>query len=316
MDIDYAIRKDEPPSITEASTPEAIALYEKWERFNCLSVMFIKTKICASIRGSVDQHEKVKDLLKANDEQFASSDKALASILIMQLSSLRQTEIKGVRDYIMRMRDIAAQLKALESFLVHFILCTLPQQYVPFKISYNTHKEKWSINELMTMCVQEEGRLSIEEGEKVNLATFSSSKKKKYHIKEKEKGMILVNQVIKKESKYFFYKKKGHMKKDCIKFKAWLEKKEKTFYVLNFARNLISVSRLVPFGYSFKFSDAGFSIFKKSEVIGSGILSDNLFHLGLQNDTTHNSMHTSLKRCIMNKDSSMLWHQRLGHISI
>ncbi|KAL8150856.1 hypothetical protein V2J09_020664 [Rumex salicifolius] len=230
MDINYAIRKEEPASITEASTPEAIALYEKWERSNRLSVMFIKTKISASIRGSVDQHEKVKDLIKAIDEQFASSDKALASTLIMQFSSLRHTEIKGVRDYIMHMRDIAAQLKALEvtmseSFLVHFILCTLPQQYAPFKISYNTHKDKWSINELMTMCVQEEGRLSMKEGEKVNLATVSSSKKKKDHIKEKEKGKIPVNQVIKKESKCFFCKKKGHMKKDCIKFKAWLEKK-------------------------------------------------------------------------------------------
>ena len=52
-----------------------------------------------------------------------------------------------------------------ESFLVHFILNTLPQQYGPFKISYSTHKNKWSINELLTMCVQEEGRLKMELGE-------------------------------------------------------------------------------------------------------------------------------------------------------
>ena len=54
----------------------------------------------------------------------------------------------------MRMRNIVDQLKALEvtmldSFLVHYILCALPVQYAPFKISYNTH------NELLTMCVQE-----------------------------------------------------------------------------------------------------------------------------------------------------------------
>lgn len=192
MDIDYAIRKDEPPSITENSSPDAVDLYEKWEQSNRLSVMFIKTHISASIRGSVIQHSKVKDLLQAIDEQFASSDKALASTLIMKFSSMRHTEVKGVRDYIMRMRDIAAQLQTLEvtmseSFLVHFILCTLPQQYAPFKISYNTHKDKWSINELMTMCAQEEGRLLMEEGEKVNLTTTSFSKKKKDHIKEKEK---------------------------------------------------------------------------------------------------------------------------------
>ncbi|RVW78971.1 hypothetical protein CK203_052353 [Vitis vinifera] len=95
---------------------------------------------------SVNQHNNVKALLKAIDEQFVTSDKAL---------------------HIMQRRDIAAQLKTLEvemsdSFLVHFILNILPQQYGPFKISYNTHKDKWSINELLTMCVQEEGRLKME----------------------------------------------------------------------------------------------------------------------------------------------------------
>ena len=70
----------------------------------------------------------------------------------------------------MKMRNIAAQLKNLEiemfeSFLVHYILNTLPKQYRPFKISYNTPKDKWSINELMTMCVQDEGRLIMELGE-------------------------------------------------------------------------------------------------------------------------------------------------------
>ena len=70
----------------------------------------------------------------------------------------------------MQMRAIAAQLKKLridmsESFLMHFILNTLPHQYGPFKISYNTYKDKWLINELMTMCVQEEKRLVMELGE-------------------------------------------------------------------------------------------------------------------------------------------------------
>ncbi|KAL6315435.1 hypothetical protein AAG906_000550 [Vitis piasezkii] len=118
------------------------------------------TKISAGIRGSIEQHENVRELLKAIDEQFVTSNKALASTLIMKFTSLKLTD-----------EDIVAQLKKLEvemseSFLVHFILNTLPLQDGPFKISYNTHKDKWSINELMTMCVQEEGRLLMEQGER------------------------------------------------------------------------------------------------------------------------------------------------------
>ncbi|XP_072970052.1 uncharacterized protein [Typha angustifolia] len=101
LDIDYAIRKDEPPAITATSSSADIALYERWERSNRLSV-------------------------------FITSEKALASTLIMEFSSLRLTNVKGVREHIMQMRDIAAQFKKLEvemseTFLVHYILNTLPQ---------------------------------------------------------------------------------------------------------------------------------------------------------------------------------------------
>ena len=166
-DLDYAIRHDEPLRITDASSTADKALYERWERSNRLSTIFIKDKILTGIRGSVNQHNDVRALLKAIDEQFETSNKALASTLIMEFSSKKLTTIHGVREHIMRIRDIVAQLKTLEvemseSFLVHYILNTLPQPYNPFKISYNTHKAKWSINELMTMCVQKEGRLLME----------------------------------------------------------------------------------------------------------------------------------------------------------
>ena len=58
-----------------------------------------------------------------------------------------------------------------ESFLVHYILNTLPPQYGPFKISYNTHKDKWSIDDLLTMCDQEEGRLVLEIEESALMVT-------------------------------------------------------------------------------------------------------------------------------------------------
>ena len=53
MDIDCAIRKDKLDPIIETSIAEAVCLYDKWERSNRLSMMFIKTKISAGIRGSV-----------------------------------------------------------------------------------------------------------------------------------------------------------------------------------------------------------------------------------------------------------------------
>ena len=69
---------------------------------------------------------------------------------------------------------------------------------------------------------------------------------------------------------------------------------------------------------TFNFIDSGFRLSNKSKVIGHGALFDGLFHIQLHNDATYNSMHVTagLKRCVRNEESSMLWHRRLGHISI
>ncbi|RVW51340.1 hypothetical protein CK203_075508 [Vitis vinifera] len=189
--------------------------------------MFIKTKISYGIHGSIDQHDNVKALLKAIDEKFVTSNKALVNTLIMKFSFLRLTNVSSVREHIMQIRDIAAQLKTLEvemsnSFFVHFILNTLPQQYGPFKISYNTHKDKWLINELLTMCVQEEGMLKMKLGES---ALMAMERKDHYQAKKKGKSKILSQSGIKKTNRCFFCKKKGHMKKGCTKFQKCLEKK-------------------------------------------------------------------------------------------
>ena len=56
---------------------------------------------------------------------------------------------------------------------------------------------------------------------------------------------------------------------------------ERTFYVPSFSRNLISVSRLVPLGFSFTFQDSVFNLFYESNHIGTGILADGLYRISL-----------------------------------
>ena len=63
----------------------------------------------------------------------------------------------------------------------------------------------------------------MEEGEKVHFTLLGSSKKKK--AKNKGKGKFKPTSDIKKESKCFFCKKKGHMNKDCLKNREWFARK-------------------------------------------------------------------------------------------
>ena len=90
---------------------------------------------------------------------------------------------------------------------------------------------------------------------------------------------------------------------------------EKTFYVSSFYRKLILVSTLIPFGIFYNFSDTGFNFLIKSEVIRLGTFYDGLYSVQLEDNNAYNSLSLTvgIKR---NEESSLLWHQRLGHISI
>jgi len=103
---------------------------------------------------------------------------------------------------------------------------------------YSTHKKKWSVNELLTLCFQEEGRLNQKRIENEHLAT----QEKKPDKKGKSKTKAPFNQVNKGVVKYFFSKKKGYMNKNCPKFKAWLEKKGNLISLMCYESNMVHVS--------------------------------------------------------------------------
>ncbi|GMP84215.1 hypothetical protein CsSME_00037831 [Camellia sinensis var. sinensis] len=230
MDLDLALRVDEAPEPTDKSSAVEKSAYNKWERSNRLSLMLIKSHISQSIRGSIPPSDKVKNYMRAIEEQFVSSDKALESTLMNKLSGMKHNNSRSVREHILEMRDIVARLNSLEieiskSFLVNFILNSLHVEYGAFQISYSTQKEKWSINELLTMCVQEEERLKRGKVESAHLATHKGGqwKKGKGDQKWKKLGKVPLKNHGHKDA-CFFCKKKGHMKKDCPKYKKWLEK--------------------------------------------------------------------------------------------
>ena len=61
---------------------------------------------------------------------------------------------------------------------MHLVLISLPAQFSQFKVSYNCLKDSWSLNELISHCVQEEERLKQDSTESAHLASTSKDKKK------------------------------------------------------------------------------------------------------------------------------------------
>ena len=80
--------------------------------------------------------------------------------------------------------------------------------------------------------------------------------------------------------------------------------------------NIVSGSRLIRDGYSFKSENNGCSIYMRDMFYGHAPLVNGLFLMNLEHDVTHiHSVNT--KRCKVDNDSpTYLWHCRLGHIGV
>ena len=81
----------------------------------------------------------------------------------------------------MEMPYIASKLKALtlelsEDLLIHLVFISLSPQFSQFQVSYNCQKEKWSLNKLISFCVQEEERLKQNKNESTHLASTCKEK--------------------------------------------------------------------------------------------------------------------------------------------
>ncbi|KAL6328290.1 hypothetical protein AAG906_034433 [Vitis piasezkii] len=102
-----------------------------------------------------------------------------------------------------------------ENFLVQFIINSLPSQYAPFQMGYNTIKDKWNVHELHNMLIQEEASLKKQGDHSINLMGLHKFNVSSTQVHKKEH----------KNDKCHFYKKPGHYQKDCLKGNAWFKKK-------------------------------------------------------------------------------------------
>ncbi|XP_060182128.1 uncharacterized protein LOC132611768 [Lycium barbarum] len=164
MDLDLALLKEKPAAITDTSNEDEKFFHKAWEGSNRLSLMFMRMIIANNIKSTIPQTESTREYLKFVEERFRSADKSLAGTLMAELTTMKFDGSRSMQNHIIEMTNIAARLRTLgmkvdDSFLVQFILNSLPHEYGPFQINYNTIKDKWDVSELSSMLTQEESRL-------------------------------------------------------------------------------------------------------------------------------------------------------------
>jgi hypothetical protein len=148
--------------------------------------MVIKSSIVEAIRGAIPENTTAIEYLRKVESQFTGSSKAYISTLIKRLVTEKYNDGGGIREHILRMSNMASKLKPMNmelpiEFLVHLDFTSLPREYDSFEVNYNLHIEKWDIEKLIAICVQEEERLKGSYGDSVN--HVKQDKKRSYHEK-------------------------------------------------------------------------------------------------------------------------------------
>ncbi|KAJ9564656.1 hypothetical protein OSB04_000622 [Centaurea solstitialis] len=291
MDLDHALRMERPISTTENPNTDKI---EKWDRSNRMCLMIMKHSIPSTFRGSITEGTNAKNFLKEIEQFFTKNAKTEASNTLMKLVTMRYKEKGNIREYIMEMSNLNGKLKELklelsDDLLVHLILISLPAQFGQFVVSYNTQKDKWTLNELMSHLVQEEERLKRDKTESAHLASTSQDKKKK-RAKGTAENVPKQKKHKKQDKEFtcFFCKKAGHIKKECPKYAAWREKHGKYLTFVCTEVNLAFVS-------------------EDTWWVDSGATAH------INNEVLHSVAKGNKRK--LNEDSAILWHKRLGHIS-
>ncbi|CAL9001731.1 unnamed protein product [Prunus brigantina] len=270
MDYDIALKWDALQEPAADATADVKRKYERWEKANRMATLIMLKTMTPSLRGSIPRSDCAKDFLVSIGQKFKESEKGEKGVLLNKLTEMKYDGRGCVRAHIMNMADIENKLKGLnmtidDDMMVHFALNSLPKEFKTLKSSYVAQKESWTLNDLITISVQEENNIIMEMGQKtVNMVQdyrVKQSKEKKGNFAEKkgnfaEKKGNFAEKKDKENTKMkegkptglkcYFCRKFGHMKRNCTRYQRWLEKQKNKGKIENvlvcFESNLIDVS--------------------------------------------------------------------------
>jgi hypothetical protein len=148
---------------------------QKWVNANKKCMAFIKNIIENVIVGSITKCASAGEFLEKIKGQFTVSSKIYATQLLKQMVIEKYTiGGHGIREYILRMSNMAAKLKPMDAdlelkptLLVHLVMASLPKEFENFVIN-NMSPDKWDIEKTIAMCVQEDDRLKASNGGSIN----------------------------------------------------------------------------------------------------------------------------------------------------
>ncbi|XP_024190414.1 uncharacterized protein LOC112194404 [Rosa chinensis] len=140
QNMDLCLTEDEPEKLTSESSDEEKKYFKEWHKANKMAKNVIRTTMSDTVRGSIEEPDLAMDFLYAIHDMYGESDKAEAARLAMEFNDLKYTGTGKVREHIMKLIEINAQLRDLnmgvtDDYVVHTALHSLPNSFSQLRTS-------------------------------------------------------------------------------------------------------------------------------------------------------------------------------------
>ncbi|XP_043693170.1 uncharacterized protein LOC122643627 [Telopea speciosissima] len=327
-DLDLCLREPKPADLTPANTWAEKTELEKWETANRKCLKVIKHAIPETMKDSITMKVTATEYLEAIRVKFESSKKAQSGDLMSKLTTTKFDGNDSTREHLLGLVALGNKIRELEinfddDFLVTIALNSLPGQYKHLHGTYNALKDKWSMDESITVVGQEEARMNRDKIESANLTQGKGSSSRGPHRNHKRfskrgrfapyrtgLGRGFTSRRVPSKSEVTVFVGNGaevevkaigtvrlYLKSDSTN--NFIDLKDVVF-IPSMRKNLISVFRLVSDGYSVVFNKVGFTLLLNSVVVDSGYCSDGLYRLNCISSWV---MNVGTKRQLMDEKS-------------
>ena len=120
------------------------------------------------------------------------ADKSIVGSMMNELTTKKFDWSQPIHDHVTHVSNLASKLCAIgmdvnSTFLVQFIINSLPVEFGQFQVNYNTIKDKWNVQELKAMLIQEEGRLRKIKNHVVHFVGHNAASSSKWKSGTKDK---------------------------------------------------------------------------------------------------------------------------------
>ena len=113
MDLDLAILEEKSATITDASSNEEKVHYKAWERYNRLSLMFLRMTIADNIKTNLPKTDSAKEFMRLLGKCSQIVDKSLPGTLMGTLTTMKFNGSRTMHKHAIEMINISVRLKTL-----------------------------------------------------------------------------------------------------------------------------------------------------------------------------------------------------------